>query len=242
MRRMIWTSAVVAMSGVITAVGACGDGEPTTSITTSPDGDVGSDSGGTTTSPDGEPGSDSGGTTDARPCNGAPACARTVFVTKGLYSPDFATDGGITAADDLCAKEANESTLASVKARTWVAWISTSSMPAKDRHVHGTGPYRRPRGTKIADDWDHLTGLGGKALAAPIAETADGREMDVGAVPGVWTGTSRTGDHDGQDCGGWTMFDANFTGASGHFLKTTAWSKLYDSTCDDKKRLYCIEQ
>ncbi|HEY8074673.1 MAG TPA: hypothetical protein VIF62_11195, partial [Labilithrix sp.] len=149
------------------------------------------------------PPSDAGA--DASGCPGAAGCQRIVFATSTLYVGNVI--GGYAGADAKCQAAASASINAGVKNGTFVAWISTQGSAAKARLVHGTKPYVKPSGAKVANDWTDLTK---GSLQSGIGEDENG--VTVGGE--AWTGTTTAGSSGPNECDAWTATGTN--GAAGN--------------------------
>ncbi len=79
------------------------------------------------------------------------------FVTSTDHPADFAMfdPKGLAVADNECTFLAEVAGL--VPGGPWVAWLSTSTVNAKDRLTPGSGPFVNTSGDKIADDIFDLT-------------------------------------------------------------------------------------
>ncbi len=175
----------------------------------------------------------------------ATATAQTlrVFVTSTKYTGNL---GGLAGADAICNARASAAELGG----TWVAWLSTSTVHARDRLPAGSGPFVRAAGTPatIANDIPDL--LDG-SLAAPVLNDESGTALGgfqpsnapmTGTVAsGIlgnaihtcndWTtgtvasGSPRTGLAN-DSSGGWTSYAA---GGAGTY------------NCSNELPIYCFE-
>ncbi len=123
--------------------------------------------------------------------------------------------GGLEGADAHCASLAEA---AGVTGKTWHAYLSTSTVDARDRI--GTGPWYNAKGVKIADD------------VASLHSDANGINKETGltekgaVVPGrgdtpnehdILTGTNADGTKIAdQTCGDWTLDGAEGAAMTGH--------------------------
>lgn len=142
----------------------------------------------------GDAGADAATTTPA--CNGAADCERVVFVTSEAILGSLIL--GVSGADAMCDRLAAKSANPRVSGRMYRAWISDDTRSPSTIFVHGTKPYVRPDGVRIASDYAHLTN--GNALERPIEVDELGR-MQAGSV---WSATSASGEHDGAACYEWS--------------------------------------
>lgn len=191
-------------------------------------------------------------------CNGADTCAtcpgdcgdcpRTVFVTfqylngadlAGIATTAGCTGGhrGLCAADYVCQQEAQGESLPG----TYKAWLSDSTLAAKDRLTHSTGPYVMVDGTPIANDWTDLTD---GTLDAAITLTSGGANFGTG---GAWTATTPAGDISAPDtCSDWIDGSAADFGADGFVGSANGdWTQnsvVPIDRCNVQSRLYCFQQ
>lgn len=153
-----------------------------------------------------------------------------------LGSLHFRSDLGVAHADGLCKSEADASSYASgvLQGRNWVAWLSTSTLDARDRIVNAT--YRLPNGVKIADDKNDL--LNG-SLDAAINVGADG-STGIAAFPG--TGTLANGTNSGVNCNNWSSLVSTRTAGYSQVSNDT-WTNYTAASCNAATMLvYCFEE
>jgi hypothetical protein len=114
-----------------------------------------------------------------------------VFVTSRDYAGEL---GGLEGADAICNRHAMEANLPG----TYVAWLSTAAIDARDR-LAGAGGWVRTDGLPVAGSVDDL--IAGRIFYPPTLDE-NGNFQDVGA----WTGTQTNGAYDAGhgDCEGWT--------------------------------------
>ncbi len=117
---------------------------------------------------------------------------KIVFVTSTMILPDV---GGLSAADKTC----NDLAQAAQLPGSYAAWLSTTSINARERLVPGAGPFVRVDGVQIAENIQDL--LDGD-ITNPINITEKGSPLK----PMVWTGTDATGvGVPGFSCSDWSM-------------------------------------
>jgi hypothetical protein len=122
--------------------------------------------------------------------------------------------GGIAGADAKCRQLAEA---AGVSGKTWRAYLSDSTVSARDRI--GTGPWFNAYGTAISDcnptclDAIHTVGVG--VLASVIVDE-NGMHVDPGSEHDIWTGSNADGTPNGSDCAGWTSSSPADSGQVGH--------------------------
>ncbi len=155
--------------------------------------------------------------------------AKRVFVTSTTQTGNF---GGLSGADALCQTRANAAGLGS----TWKAWLSTSSVNAKDRIADAT--YVRLDGVVVASNKADLID-GSITNAISIDEFGANNTF-----PGVWTGTNTAGTVDGSlHCSSWSS-----TGSSGMLGRANQSDYRWTAECcggvgcSNNYRLYCFEQ
>jgi hypothetical protein len=174
-------------------------------------------------------------TTTLPPCGVSTKC---IFVTSTGSSGNL---GGLAGADATCNARAGVAGLPG----TYVAWLSTSTVHARDR-VTSNGPYVTPTGDLVADSFADLTD---GTLASPIDEDETGALV---FEQEVWTGTASTGVRsagapaaaEANHCLDWTSSDGADLAVVGLTSTTNAiWSRAYNQFCDRLSvHLYCIQQ
>ncbi len=172
------------------------------------------------------------------PCALAPACNRVVFATNATVPASF---GGVAAADKVCADAASASMLASVRARTFKAWMSDPSTTPATRLVQGTGEYLRTDGLPIAASWAIL--IKG-TLQNPLQADENGHLISGAA----WTGTSASGSALGNAtsrCGDWMSVSSTQYGGVGSSTATASGMWTFTGAlaqCSISGHIYCFEQ
>lgn len=166
---------------------------------------------------------------------GNPQCRddKIVFVTSTRHAGDF---GGLAAGDAICNDLAANSSIASVAAGTYVAWLSTLTMDAGLRIADPGGGFIRTDGRLIATS---RTDLLDGSLDRPIELDENG---SVPSVPFVWTGTAFTGSRDADTCASWTTSAPNVVGEAGSRGETDDdWTEAVQDNCAMEWHLYCFE-
>src|SRR5690606_14074885 len=152
-----------------------------------------------------------------------------VFVTSTQH---VAQDlGGLEGADRICADRAAAAGLPG----TYVAWLSTRTVDARDR-LAGARGWVRPDGRPFADTVEDL--VAGRIFYAPSV-TEMGEELEE--VAGVFTATSAEGTLEGNTC-------QDFTGAEGGGLYggyAQATTRMFTraiafAQCTSDAHLYCF--
>jgi hypothetical protein len=166
-----------------------------------------------------------------KPAPGLPSAAPNfAFATSAVYPGASAADGDpLELADARCAAAGAK------LGGTWVAWMSTSTVDARDRIPASARGWIRPDGRPVADtldDW--LDGRMYRAL--DIDET--GATLGENPAGYAVTGTDADGTA-AATCADWTdpMQVATF-GAI--FATHTQWTRSKDITCGASAHLYCL--
>jgi hypothetical protein len=186
-------------------------------------------------------------------CNGViddpPICALRVFVTSQLYTGDL---GGLAGADAKCQALADAASLGG----TYKAWLSSSTVDARDRLTHFGKPYVLVDGSVVASDWDEFASLHHQR---PIDLTETGEAAPIVPAIGVplvytgssWDGTLYTwpyyygGTHVGDfhdTCDDWLSTTALGTAGQAHLAAWGSWTSGSAPPCWRVASLYCLEQ
>ncbi len=162
-----------------------------------------------------------------------------VFVTSTTGTGNLASwtgsgvSAGLTGADNVCRARALAADLP--EPDSFVAWLSTTAVDAKDR-ITADGPFRRVDGPMIAGSKaELLDGL----LATTLAVTELGTYMPA---PNAYTGTSIAGVDTGANCSEWTVSASNVGATFGQAsVWGNNWTQYFQTTaCNSSKSLYCI--
>ena len=164
---------------------------------------------------------------------------KRVFVTSTTYNGNLLANGqaidssvttGLGGGDAICNRRA---TVSASLGGTWKAWLSTSSVNAKDRIPDAE--YRLVDGTTI------VANNKADLLDGTIDNRINKDEGSNSAATIVWTGTETSGIVSPNHCNGWTSINT-----IGWFGSTTEadsrWTRLGIRSCTDNTRLYCFEQ
>lgn len=177
---------------------------------------------------------------------------RTVFTTSAVFTGDLATAGfgvdGLDGADNLC-QEAAEAVGAIVPAGEYVAFLSTSTVAARDRLSPNNLGYVLANGTTViaTSKVDLLDG----SILDPILLDETGINITPtpspsGASPGnVWTGSTASGNlFDAQStCSNWTSEGFDTEGRIGFPSEVNAeWVSGTNNLCGFTERLYCFQR
>lgn len=170
-----------------------------------------------------------GSSTSNPPGDGATdgtAASKFSFFISSTGNPkggDFRLDptdvDGLGGADEFCRAKAVAAVPDSAS-KTWHAYLSTSTIDARDRI--GTGPWFNRNGVMIAADVDSL-----HTPAANMINKANGLDENGNTVPGrgdtpnqhdIVTGSNAQGMSTGNNCNDWTSSAATgVTATVGHF-------------------------
>ena len=154
----------------------------------------------------------------------------TFFITSA-GSGDGANLGGLEGADAICQKLAEA---AGSTGKTWHAYLSTSTVNARDRI--GTGPWQNAKGTVIATSVADLHG-DANAISKETGLTEAGNPVngrgDEPNTHDMLTGSNPDGTANPNTCGDWTL-DGEGSAMLGHHdrmgLKDDAASKSWNSS------------
>lgn len=170
---------------------------------------------------------------------------KRVFVTSQTYNGDLKTAGGsstsgLDGADRLCQGRAGVAGLGG----TWIAWLSTDTVNAKDRISDGI--YKRMDLAVIANNKADL--LDG-SIANDISINENGNPVNSSTNEFVWTGTLTDGTGSYNLCTSWRNGFNGPSGKVGYIPVSSAqpatnyrWTNYVDYLCGATLRLYCFEQ
>ncbi|MBI4014614.1 MAG: DUF1554 domain-containing protein [Candidatus Aenigmarchaeota archaeon] len=154
--------------------------------------------------------------------------SKRVFLSSSAYNGNL---GGLAGADAKCQGLAEAAGLGG----TWVAWLSTSTVDAKDR-IPDIRYFRPSDKATVATSKVDLTNGN---INNPINIDEKGAISLSGFV---WTGTQATGMKDIRYCEEWTSSDNAKNGLVGSRSNTDSkWTKLGYSMCNSFFRVYCFE-
>jgi hypothetical protein len=160
------------------------------------------------------------------------------FFVTSTGGPDGANFGGLAGADALCTTLA-AAVSPELGAKTWAAYLSTSTVNARDRI--GSGPWFNAAGVLVATDVDQLTDADALEATwatgdATIALDELGNQVPAGGGGGVQhdilTGTLADGTvATGLTCGDWTLTTGNVqighSNRQGGGDDPTSWSSAH---------------
>jgi hypothetical protein len=191
----------------------------------------------------GASGAGGGANTDASVGDGGVAASMTFFVTsRGMGNGGNL--GGLAGADAFCTSLATAVSSA-LGAKTWHAYLSTSTVNARDRI--GAGPWRNAAGVVIANDLtslhDQLAANAALNATWPIAATNIALDETGAPVPSaplvhdILTGSNTDGTVlAGQTCNDWTSSATTDTAQIGHSNRTgggrpPSWNSAHNVGC-----------
>lgn len=183
-----------------------------------------------------------GGGADAAPRVDGGNDTLSFFVTSEGTGSAGGNHGGLAGADATCQ---SLGTAAGAGGRLWRAYLSTSTVSARDRI--GAGPWLNFAGEMVAAD---VTALHANGLQAAQSLTDLGT-LVPGAEHDIMTGSNSDGNviENGKTCEDWTSSSNNFDGWVGHVDgQPLEWSNVHASRCDPDGitanagagRLYCF--
>ena len=154
----------------------------------------------------------------------------TFFITSA-GSGDGANLGGLEGADAICQRLAEA---AGATGKTWHAYLSTSTVNARDRI--GAGPWHNVKGALIANNLDELHG-DANAISKETGLTEAGNPVkgrgDEPNQHDILTGTNADGTANENTCGDWTL-NGDGSAMVGHHdrmgLKDDAPSKSWNAS------------
>lgn len=151
---------------------------------------------------------------------------KRVFVTNAAYTGDL---GGLAGGDAKCQESANAAQLGG----TWRAWLSTSTVDAKDR-IPDVEYRLLDLDTVVATDKADL-------IDGAVTNNINLDELGVLRATDVWTGTNNDGTGHGGNCDDWTSLAPNIL--LGRNDQVTTWSNSGQiAGCGNSVRLYCFEE
>lgn len=159
-------------------------------------------------------------------------CSSLVFVTSTTHDGDL---GGLAGADQICMDRASD---AGMLDRTFRAWLSTTTVDAKDRLAEPRGQgWVRTDGALVATSIADLTD---SSIANPIRFDESG--SDVGSRL-VRTGTKADGTlHSANTCLDYTTGSSAVSDRGGRTSDTNQWwTIVYGGACHHLRPLYCFE-
>ena len=146
--------------------------------------------------------------------------------------------GGLSGADNLCNNRAQTAGLNG----TYIAWLSTSTINAKDRIADVIYALPNNLGEPV------IKVIGGKAdlstgdISHQINRTAYGVEFTSNGA--IWTGTDEYGNTvANSNCNSWTSSSSGVLGTIGRsYAKDFRWTNSGNASCnDDAYAIYCFQ-
>jgi hypothetical protein len=160
--------------------------------------------------------------------------AEMTFFISSTGAGDGANLGGLDGADALCQRLAET---AGSTGKTWRAYLSTSTVNARDRI--GAGPWYNAKGVLIANGLDDLhsdeNGINKETGLTETGATVKGRGDDPNQHD-ILTGTNADGTANENTCGDWAL-DGEGSAMLGHFDRkgpdtlatATSWNAAHPS-------------
>ena len=190
---------------------------------------------------DGDEECDDGNKVETDTCNSS--CERlafTIFVTNAKW---IAADiKGLAGADTKCNAAATAGKLPG--AGTYKAFLSTSTVDAKDRLEQSDKPYIDKKSQKVANDWTTLVSDPLQRVITDengVAVTGSCENENSNGL--VWTNTMHTGvKTSDEDCGDWKLNVDKSDGGITNTVDPQWMNGCPDKTCNSKGHLYCLEQ
>jgi len=158
---------------------------------------------------------------------GAPSTPNLAFVTSVAFNPS--QDGAN--ADKHCSQLAAQVGLPS---GTYVAWVSTSTVNARDKLGKARG-WVRTDGLPFADTVD---GLVAGQIFYPLRVDENGKGLAQNTR--VATGTNPDGTAAALSCADWTDGSGSYF-AGDAAAGTRDWTGRNQATCSEKARFYCFQ-
>jgi|GEM_PF-3089652 len=161
---------------------------------------------------------------------------KIVFVSSATYNGSL---GGLSGADSKC--QALASAVPALSGKTFKAWLSNSTLSAKDRLTHSTIPYVRTDGVVVANNWtDLVDGSLQNAINVNENKTSNGN------WDSTFTKTATDGSSSGGSCVEWTSSSGIEWAGCGDIRRTNFWWTIYPGGCkcdgSVATHLYCFEQ
>lgn len=155
-----------------------------------------------------------------------------VFVSSAKGSGNVM---GLAGGDGICNDLAQSANLTG----DFKAWLSTSSMNAKNRFQTTDKPYYMVNGQKIADN---LSDLLQNKPDVPISFNEQGNDLRTQDYTHVLTGTDDNGVKTDYTCQDWESEEATDSGLYGTLAQTNTWTALNTKACNIlNQRIYCFE-
>ncbi|MEO7972643.1 MAG: hypothetical protein ABIU84_03570 [Thermoanaerobaculia bacterium] len=169
------------------------------------------------------------------------APAAIAFVTRAAGNSSWANwvgglngETGVAAADVLCRNQATTAHLPSPE--SFVAWLSTSTLDAKDRLTLANARYRRIDGYVVADSKADLVD-GSNDNSLHVDQNGD---YLIGSL-GVFTGTGADGTHSGSSCADWTNgLLPSVTAGHAAQMRSDDWTVGPVQECNSSNHVYCF--
>jgi hypothetical protein len=168
---------------------------------------------------------------------------KAIFVSSSEHTGAL---GGLEGADGICQGLADASII--VPEGEYVALLSDDDIHASARLTPSIGPYVRPDGVPVAENFAALFGTGRGASRFLINQPNVDESGFNAANPETWTGTLSTGIARGgadRNCMNWTVGDV-VTSEEGWVGVNNAvfdgWIDIFQRKCDVPSHIYCVQR
>ncbi len=166
--------------------------------------------------------------------------SKKVFVSSAKYTGNLkgTAANGLAGADNNCQRLAG--VVPSLSGKNFKAWLSSSTIAARDRIIHSNLPYtlNDVLSTTVANNWNDLTD---GTLQNPINKNENGVLVPQG---NVWTNTNPDGTisnlNDDRTCRDWTSSSSSIGSLFGTTAVDSTWTS--NGPCSSFYYLYCFEQ
>jgi len=149
------------------------------------------------------------------------------FVTSRGTGPAGGNLGGLAGADAMCEHFAEE---VGILGKTWRAYLSTSTVDARDRI--GAGPWFNAKGQDVCAG-DCPSALYVVGIPPALILTERGTLLDHENERDVLTGSNGDGTSKlNNTCLDWTSDDQAENGRVGHLQDQISWANAHDAPCD----------
>jgi len=170
-----------------------------------------------------------------------PFCSKKImFLSSQRFDGNL---GGLAGADGICQDAAADGGLSG----TYKAWLSDSTISAKDRLNHNPAPYVRTDGATVANNWFDLTDgyIKEPILCDEYKECNTYKDLlGNDDLLKTWTGTQQNGTKQTVTCTDWTDASGLSFPIGIPSVIDKSWTEVVSSvsSCSQFLRIYCIEQ
>lgn len=156
---------------------------------------------------------------------------KRMFVTSTIYNGNL---GGIAGANAKCTARANAASFSGV----WLAWIGDATGSPNSNFPNSPPPvyYLIDGTTLVAGSYTDLTD-------GSIGHVIDRDEFGASRFDYVWTNVNPNGSAGANSCQNWSSSSSSQGGGVGLTNQTDGkWTATGGLTCNESRRLYCVEQ